>query len=102
MKTIRPNQAQESGVLTVDTLLKAAPGHVLSITIAYKGVTAGEFVTLVDAATLTDTPDEVVFVFSAANGTITKEWPAGKKFDTGIVYNKGATAGDVYAEVTFM
>lgn len=91
----------ESGLLSADTLVKAAPGRVRSITIAYKGVTAGEFCTLRDS--LTNVGDnEVVFVFPAANGTIVKEWPEeGKRFDTGIYYNKGATAGQVWTEITY-
>ena len=90
----------ESGLISSDTTVKSASGVVYSITIAYKGVTAGEFCTLVDATSGTS-PDVVLFVFPAANGTITKEWPKGKKFDTGIIFNKGATAGSVWAELTF-
>ena len=91
----------ESGLLTSDTLVKTGEGYVSSITIAYKGVAAGEFCTLIDGTDATGS-DVAVFVFPAANGTFTKEWRGpGKRFGTGIYYNKGGTAGDVYTELTY-
>ena len=45
--------------------------------------------------------DKVAFVTPTANATITKEWPHGKLFATGIFFNKGAMAGSVYAEMSY-
>lgn len=92
----------ESGVLDTNTLLKTGEGYVFSITIAFAGVTAGQKCFLRDGLNAA-APVEVAFVFGAANGTITKEWPQGKKFDTGIFWDAGAgDAGDaVIAECTF-
>ena len=92
---------RESGLVTADTLIKSGQGFVYSITLAYKGVSAGEIVTLNDLAALGTTNDTVVFVFPGANGTFHFEWPKGKKFQNGIVFNKGATGGSVYAELTY-
>jgi hypothetical protein len=93
-------QLIESGIKTSDTLIFTGEGRVYSITLAFQGVTVGEFCTLVDGLTVAG-HDEVAFVFPTANGTITKEWPHGKLFETGIFFNKGATAGSVYVEVSY-
>jgi len=91
----------ESGILSSDTLLKTGAGYVLSITIGYKGVTAGDFVALKDGLTV-GASDAAVFVLPAANGTINKEWPAdGKVFATGIFFHKNTTGGSVWAEVSW-
>lgn len=78
------------------------PGEVHSITIAFNGVTAGQSCFLRDG---TDGAAEikVMFTFEAANGTITKEWPQGKRFDHGIFWDAGpGDAGDrVFAEITY-
>jgi len=85
------------GLLTADTLIKGASGYLFSLTLSYTGVSAGERCTIVDGTDVTGT-DEVVVVFPAAHGTIQLLWPEGKEFATGIFYNKGATAGSVWAE----
>lgn len=90
-------QYSSTGLLTSDTTVKAVAGHVKSISIGWRGCAAGEFCTLID-----DTSDLIVFVFATANGFLEKTWPEeGKKFDTNIKFNKGGTAGDVYAEMMF-
>ncbi len=91
---------KESGILTADTLVVTGQTYVHSITIAYTGMTAGERVTLIDGTTIAGS-DEVAFIVPAASGTITKEWPAGKLFETGVFFNKGATTGSVFAELTY-
>jgi hypothetical protein len=90
----------ESGIKTADTLIKSAPGYVFSLTLAYSGVTAGERCTLIDG--LTDAgDDEVPIIFPAANGVLQLNWAQGKQFDTGIFFNKGASAGSVFFECTY-
>lgn len=85
---------------TADLLVKACAGEVHSITIAYKGATAGDLVLLRDGLTGAGSV-EVAFVLPAGNGTITKEWPQGKRFDTGIYLDIGALgAGIAYVELT--
>jgi hypothetical protein len=91
---------KETGLQSADLLLKTGEGYVFSVTIGFKGVTAGELFTLKDGVTVT-AENEVVLVFSGANGTLTKEWPQGKLFETGIFANVGATAGNVWYEVTY-
>lgn len=88
------------GLVTADTLIKTGEGYLHNITLAYRGVTAGEFCTFVDGLDATGT-DEVMIVFPAANGTFPKEWPEGKAFATGIFFNKGATVGSVWCEGQF-
>jgi hypothetical protein len=39
-------------------------------------------------------------VLPAAAGTITKEWPQGKKFETGLYYDEGAAA-NCLTEMTY-
>ena len=90
----------ESGIKTADTLIKSGVGYLFHATIAYKGVTAGELCTFIDSLTAAGS-DEVPIVFEGANGTLQLDWPQGKKFDTGIFFNKGATVGSVFMECTF-
>ena len=88
----------ESGLLTENKLLKTGPGEVHSITIAYAGATAGQKVILRDGVNGAATP-EVSFVIPGTDGTLHKEWPQGKAFDTGIYYDEGP--GEVETEITF-
>lgn len=90
----------ESGIKTADTAIKSAPGYVFSLTLAYKGVTAGEFCTLIDGLDVSGS-DAVPIVFPAANGVLQLAWAQGKAFSTGIFFNKGATTGSVWVEMTF-
>ena len=80
-------------------MLKNAPGYVFSITIAWTGANVGDKIYLRDG-TDGNGAIEVVFALPTANGTITKEWPQGKKFDTAIYYDEGSVA-NAFAEVTF-
>lgn len=89
----------ESGVLTGKILLKTGPGEVHSITIAYTGATAGNKLYLRDGLDGTALP-AVCFVLPAAAGTITKEWPQGKAFATGIFFDEGDCA-NCFVEITF-
>jgi len=94
---------RETGVLTASALLKGVSGEVHSVTLAWEGASAGDKVYLLDA--ITDTSGdakthEVVFILNAATGTITKEWPQGKKFDTGIYYKEGPNP-TCYFEATY-
>lgn len=87
---------------TGNALIKNTAGYVFSITIAFNGVTAGQSCFLrdgTDAAAVVKVP----FTFPTANGTITKEWPQGKKFDSGIFWDAGpGDAGDkVFMEATY-
>jgi|SRR3990167_9379568 len=97
----RDPRLAESGVLTENVTVKESPGLVVSITIAFTGATAGARCYLRDG---TDgaAPVAVPFVLGASNGTITKEWPEGKLFETGIYWDNGPAAPDtVFAELTF-
>lgn len=86
---------------TTDLLIKGAPGEMHSITIAWKGCAAGDLVVLRNGVTIAGAAC-VPFIFPAAQGTITKEWPQGKVFSTGIYLDIGAIAGGgiVYVEGT--
>ncbi len=90
--------------LTQNALLKSGVGEVHSITIAFKGVTAGQMCFLRDG-TDAAAPIAVPFSFPAATGTITKEWPQGKRFDRGIFWDAGPAEGlgvdAVFVEITF-
>jgi hypothetical protein len=83
-------------------LVKNAPGYVFSITIAYTGVTAGAKIYLRDG-TSGSSPIEVMFIFPASSGTITKEWPQGKEFQTAIYYDEGPHGGQdfIWLEMTY-
>ena len=97
----RDPRLAESGVLTENVTVKESPGLVVSITIAFAEAVAGAKCYLRDG---TDgaAPVEGLFVLGSANGTITKEWPKGKQFDTGIYWDNGPAApGTVFAELTF-
>lgn len=90
----------ETGLITENRLIKAAPGEVHSITLAWTGATAGDRCYLRDgldgAAAV-----EVTFILGAANGTLHKEWPQGKKFDTAIYFDQGSIASnELFAEMT--
>jgi hypothetical protein len=101
MSNVRNASYIESGILTADSLIYTGEALVYSITIAWKNATVGEHCNLRDGVTVAGAV-EVMFVYPTANGTITKEWPKGKLFNTGIYFNKGATAGgEVYAELTY-
>ena len=89
----------ESGIKTADALIKGCEGYVFSITIAYKGVTAGDLCTLIDGLDITG-HDEVPIVFPDSNGILQLSWAQGKHFSTGIFFNKGAMGGSVFAELT--
>jgi len=84
-----------------DLLIKGCPGEMHSITIAWKGCTIGDFVVLRDGLTIAG-GSAVVFIFPTANGTITKEWPQGKVFSTGIFLDISAviSGGSVFVEGT--
>jgi hypothetical protein len=84
-----------------DLLIKACPGEMHSITIAWKGCTAGDFVLLRDGVTIAGST-KVPFIFPTTEGTITKEWPQGKKFDVGIYLDVSAikAGGSVFVEGT--
>lgn len=84
-----------------DLLVKSAPGEMHSITIAWKGCTAGDFVLLRDGTTIAGTT-KATFIFPTTDGTITKEWPQGKVFSTGIFLDKGGVkaGGFVFVEGT--
>jgi len=89
----------DTPALTGSQLLKTGEGYVFSITIAWTGATVGAKAYLRDGLDGT-APTKVPFVFATANGTITKEWFNGKKFDVGIYYDEGATS-DVFFELTY-
>jgi hypothetical protein len=86
---------------TADLLIKACPGEMHSVTIAWKGCAVGDFVLLRDGVTIAGSTG-VAFVFPTANGTITKEWPQGKKFAVGIFLDIGGIGGggSAYVEGT--
>jgi hypothetical protein len=84
-----------------DTLVKTGHGFVSSIVLSWKGVTAGEFATLIDGTTVAGS-DIAVFYFPAANGSQTFSFGGdGLEFETGIFFNKGATAGKIAATLQF-
>jgi hypothetical protein len=82
-------------------VVKSSEGYVFSITLSYKGATAGDIVRLRDGLDGTGAA-EVEFTLPAAHGTLTKEWPQGKHFATGIVYDPTVTGGGTAkAEITY-
>ena len=91
--------AETTQVLTASQLIKTGEGYIFSITIAYHGATAGNLVYLRDGITGT-AKILVCFAIPAAAGTITKEWPQGKKFETGLYYDEGAAA-NCLTEMTY-
>lgn len=86
-------------VLTENALIKTGVGYVFSITIAWTGANVGDMAYLRDGLTAA-AKVLVCFAFPTANGTINKEWPQGKKFETGLFYDEGP-AHNVYAELTY-
>jgi len=94
---------RETGVLTDSKLIKGVKGFVFSVTLSWDGATAGDKVYLLDAITDTSADSsthEVPFVLGSAAGTITKEWPQGKGFVTGIFYKEGPNP-TTYLEMTY-
>lgn len=90
------------GVLTGSQLIKAATGEVHSISVAWKGAAVGDIVCyLIDDTADNGNPgnNKVVVVAATANGMWNKEWPQGKRFETGIFYKEGVVA-EVYTELT--
>ena len=88
--------------LTSSQAVKSGKGEVHSITIAYNGVTAGIRCYLRDGTNGTS-PVLVPFVFPAAHGVITKEWPQGKAFTDGLYFDEGTQSGNdtVFVEMTY-
>ena len=96
----------EVGPLTESQQVKASEGYVFSITASWKGLTVGDIV----CQLLDDTADNgvanrilVTIYADTANGTWSREWTQGKKFDTGIFYKEGAQgapSGSILAELT--
>lgn len=70
--------------LTADALLKpaSAPVEVHDVVIGFIGAAAGQQLTLRDGQDGT-APPLVVFVLDAANGTISKSFKDGKRFENG-------------------
>jgi hypothetical protein len=85
--------------LTGSEVLKSVEGYVFSITFAWEGATAGQKVYFRDGSDVTASA-RIVLIVPTANGTITKEWPNGKKFDSGIFYDEGQI-NNGYMEVTY-
>jgi hypothetical protein len=82
-----------------DTLVKSAKGEIHQITITQVGGAAGQQVVLKDGTNAAGTP-LATFVFSGTNGTLTKEWPQGKAFTTGLFIDVQG-AGTVQGDCTF-
>jgi hypothetical protein len=90
-----------SDLQQADALIKTGETFVRSIVIGYKGVTAGEFVTLKDGLNMSG-KDKVMVVLPAANGTISIYFgEVGKRFATGLYYNEGATAGNCWVAIDY-
>ncbi len=89
----------DTPAFTGSQLLKTGHGYVFSITLAWTGANAGDKVYLRDGTTGT-AQAKVVFVLPTTNGTITKEWPNGKEFTTGIYYDEG-TPANCFTELTY-
>lgn len=81
----------EATILVGDSLLKTGQGYVFSITVTWKGRTAGDYITLRDGTTSAGNPIFMCVVPTAA-GTFSREWSNGKAFNTGLYY-KEDTAG---------
>jgi hypothetical protein len=93
---------KQSAVITADGNVKGEAGFVKSILVGWKGAAAGEFVALVNHATLTTPIGAPPIVFDGANGVRLVEFSGeGLYFDTAIRVNKGATAGSVWVIVQF-
>ena len=92
----------ESALLTVDGVVKSGLGYVYSITIAWRNCAAGDRCTLQNAVAAGGT-SLVAFCFPTTSGTITKEWPEGKEFSTGIYWNQSIlpAGGAIWTELTF-
>jgi hypothetical protein len=91
----------ETGLISENQQIKACPGEVHSITIAFTGVTAGQRCYLRDG-TSGSSAIEVMFIFPASHGTITKEWPQGKRFDSAIYWDQGAGPDTgIFCEMTY-
>ena len=93
----------ESGCLTENQLLKTGEGYVFSVSVSWIGQTVGHYCLLRDGLDGTANP-LVPFPFATADGFIRKEWPQGKKFNTGLFYDEGAggvAPGHIWVEVTF-
>jgi hypothetical protein len=89
----------DTPVLTGSQLLKTGNGYVFSITLSWRGATAGDEINLRDG--LDESGKSFVkFIVAAATGTITKEWPNGKEFSTGLFYDEGGLAS-TFAELTY-
>lgn len=96
---MRQQGLTEAFLSNADTLLKSAAGEIKSVTITNRGGVAGDQVVFRDGLDGLGTP-LVVFVFASANETQRKEWPDGKRFNTGLFYDTEAT-GLVQGEITF-
>lgn len=86
-------------ILTTSELLKTGEGYVFSITIAWTGGTVGNLIYLRNGVSGA-APILVAFALPTTAGTITKEWPQGKKFTIGLYYDEGALA-NALTEITF-
>lgn len=91
-------------MLTESQAIKSAPGELHSLTISWRGATAGDIIAyFLDATSDTSgnpATHKVVIIAGDTNGTFAKEWPQGKRFDEGIYYKEGM-ATNVYTELTY-
>jgi len=85
--------------ITGDLLIKTGAGELHSVTIGFSGAAAGQKVTFWDNTTNSGTV-LVPFVLDGAAGTITKEWPQGKRFETGLFVDIQG-GGQIQLEITY-
>lgn len=92
-----PDQAS-SVEYTGNTLVKATSGTVYSVHVTYIGVTAGDFIKLIDSTTSSGTV-RFTCVASATSGTCDAPLRVANYFGTAILYTESKTGGTFRTDI---
>lgn len=91
----------KSDLLTADALVKTGPGYLKTLYISWRGMTAGEFCSIIDGTTIAGSDLFPIHVGAAHGHDIIDFGEPGIPFTTGLFWNKGGTTGNVYARAIF-
>lgn len=98
----RPEKMRSIEITETSRLIKATPGVVYDIIVSYKGVTSGDKVQLIDAATLdlNGTP-RWTCVAATTSGVCPRGYVIPGDYTTGILYAVTKTGGNFITNVQF-
>ncbi|MCB1711507.1 MAG: hypothetical protein KDH96_03220 [Candidatus Riesia sp.] len=90
----------ETGFLSSDSQITTVTTDVFAVEIAWQNAAIGENVWLKDTDDGSDVKETGV-VFATAAGTIQLSWAQGKRFDTGLYLDIGASSGQILVSIQY-